>query len=94
MTRQRLTTPSDREGAERCAAVFESIHFVMRGEKILKGAGLVTDVVPIPREISSDCGMALVFGCQDRDRVEQLLDAESLKVVGVYRLRRGRYLKL
>jgi hypothetical protein len=94
MTRQRFTTPSDHHGDERCAAVFESIHFVIKGEKILKGAGLAADVVPIPREISSDCGMALVFACRDRDRVEQLFGGEGLKVVGLYGLRRGQYLKL
>jgi hypothetical protein len=80
--------------SERCAAVLEAIHYVIKGEKILKGAGLKIDVIPVPREISSDCGMALEFSCQDRDRVEQLLMDEGVTIVGIYALRKGRYSKL
>lgn len=69
-----------------CAAVLEAIHYVIKGEKILKRAGLRIDVIPVPREISSDCGMALEFSCQDRDRVEQLLADQDVTVVGIYRL--------
>jgi hypothetical protein len=52
---------SKAKAGERCAAVLEAIHYVIKGEKILKGAGLGIDVIPVPREISSDCGMALEF---------------------------------
>ena len=79
---------------ERCAAVLEAIHYVIKGAKILKRAGLRIDVIPVPREISSDCGMALEFSCRDRDRVEQLLVEEDVTVVGIYALRKGQYSKL
>jgi len=75
----------------RCAVVLESIHYVMKGERLLKRAGIRIDVIPVPREISSDCGMALEFSCQDRRRVEDLLAEDEMAVVGIYRLRRGRY---
>ena len=78
----------------RCAAVLEAIHYVIKGEKILKGAGLSIDVIPVPREISSDCGMALEFSCQDRGRVEQLLVDEGVTIVGIYALCKGQYSKL
>ena len=78
----------------RCAAVLETIHYVIKGEKTLKSAGLRIDVIPVPREISSDCGMALEFSCQDRDRVEQLLADEDVTVVGIYGLHRGQYARL
>jgi hypothetical protein len=78
----------------RCAAVMEAIHYVIKGEKILKGAGVSIDVIPVPREISSDCGMALEFSCQDRSRVEKLLLDEGVTIVGIYALREGEYSKL
>jgi len=78
----------------RCAAVLETIHYVIKGEKILKEAGLAIDVIPVPREISSDCGMALEFSCQDRERVEQFLADEAVTVVGIYALCKGQYSKL
>ena len=86
-------SPKERT-SERCAAVLEAIHYVIKGEKILKREGLAIDVIPVPREISSDCGMALEFFCQDRDRVEQLLADEDVTVVGIYGLRKGQYTKL
>ncbi len=78
------------ETKSRCAAVLETIHYVIKGEKILRRVGVEVDVVPVPREISSDCGMALEFFCRDRDRVEQLLAEEDITVVGIYSLHRSR----
>ena len=78
---------------KRCAAVLEAIHYVVKGEKILKGAGLRIDVIPVPREISSDCGMALEFSCHDRDRVERLLADADITAVGIYALQKGQYVK-
>lgn len=85
---------SKAKAGERCAAVLEAIHYVIKGEKILKSAGLGIDVIPVPREISSDCGMALEFSCQDRDRVEHLLADGDITVVGIYALRKGHYTRL
>ena len=78
----------------RCAAVLETIHYVLKGERALKRAGVRFELIPVPREISSDCGMALEFSCQDRNRVEQLLAEEEMTVVGIYRLSRGRFSRL
>jgi hypothetical protein len=39
--------------------LLESIHQVMRAEKLLKAEGMKIDLIPVPREISSDCGMAI-----------------------------------
>ncbi len=39
--------------------VFESVHRVMRAEKLLKGKGIKIDLIPVPREINSDCGVAI-----------------------------------
>lgn len=41
--------------------VFDSIHYVLKAEKILKEADLSCELIPVPREISSDCGMALAI---------------------------------
>ena len=79
---------------ERCAAIFDSIHYVIKGEKTLKDAGLPINVIPVPREISSDCGMALEFSCEDRDRVERMLVEKDITLVGIYRLHQGQYAKL
>jgi len=79
---------------ERCVVVLETIHYVIKGEKILKKAGIGIDVIPVPREISSDCGMAIEFSCLGRDRVEQLLSQKGITVLGLYLLKKGQYARL
>jgi len=86
--------PSKSKTEKRCAAVLVAIHYVIKGERVLKGAGLRIDVIPVPREISSDCGMALEFSCHDRDQVERLLADADITVVGIYALRKGQYARL
>ncbi len=58
--------------------VFDSIHYVLKAEKILKKEGISCELIPVPREISSDCGMALAAG-ETAQAVEALLSKHSLK---------------
>ena len=46
-------------------AVFDSIHAVLAAERAFLAAGLACDLVPIPRGVTSDCGMALLFRTAD-----------------------------
>ncbi|OPY83415.1 MAG: hypothetical protein A4E65_00642 [Syntrophorhabdus sp. PtaU1.Bin153] len=39
--------------------LFHTIHDVLRVEKILKQHGLSYELVPVPRNLSSDCGICL-----------------------------------
>ncbi len=39
--------------------IFESVHQVMKAERLLKSKGFKIDLIPVPREISSDCGVAI-----------------------------------
>jgi len=42
-----------------CILLFQSVHQVMKAEKVLKERGMAVDLIPVPREISSDCGVAI-----------------------------------
>lgn len=59
-------------------AVFQSIHKVMKAEKILKQQGVPVLLIPAPRALSSDCGLALRYAPGDRPRVEEILSAAAL----------------
>jgi hypothetical protein len=39
--------------------LFRSIHDVLRAEKMLKKQGVPHELVPVPRNLSSDCGMCI-----------------------------------
>ncbi|HHW14869.1 MAG TPA: DUF3343 domain-containing protein [Firmicutes bacterium] len=38
--------------------LFPSVHQVLRAEKVLGKAGVAGSLIPVPRQLSSDCGMA------------------------------------
>ena len=64
--------------------VLYSIHNVMKAEKILKTGKIAFDTIPVPREISSDCGMAIVTDAAGVIRVKQALLKNGIDVKGVY----------
>ncbi|MCK4377993.1 MAG: DUF3343 domain-containing protein [Deltaproteobacteria bacterium] len=57
--------------------LFNSIHYVMKAEELLKDAGIIIDLVPVPREISSDCGMCIAFSEQDPQKVISLISRQG-----------------
>jgi Putative Se/S carrier protein-like len=65
-------------------AIFHSIHRVMKAEKILKGLRLPIMLIPAPRALVSDCGLAIRYAAADRKEVEQALAAADLSPVEIY----------
>lgn len=66
-------------------AIFHSIHRVMKAEKVLKAAGADILLIPVPRQLSSDCGLAIRYADGQRARVEGVLGAEKLLPAELYR---------
>lgn len=53
--------------------LFKSVSHALMAEKILKAAALPYKLIPVPRHISSDCGVCLRFATSDRARIEAVL---------------------
>jgi len=68
-------------------AVFNSGHRVMKAEGILKAQGLPVLLIPAPRQLQTDCGLALRFDEDIRGQVMDTLEREELlpAFVSVYR---------
>jgi len=66
-------------------AVFNNIHRVMKAEKILKERRLDILLIPAPRSLQSDCGLAIRYGEKDRESVEGCLADEGLLPEELYR---------
>lgn len=64
--------------------VLYSIHNVMKAEKTLKARGIGFDTVPVPKEISSDCGMAILTASTEIHRVKQVLLKSGIAIKGMY----------
>ena len=54
-------------------ALFDSVSHVMKAEKILKAAGIAHKLIPVPRRISSDCGVCIRFLPEHRQDLEKAL---------------------
>jgi hypothetical protein len=59
-------------------AVFDSIHAVLAAERAFLSAALACDLVPIPRGIISDCGLALLFRMADAESARAILADPAL----------------
>ncbi len=53
--------------------IFHSIHNVMLAEELLLQTGITNEMVPVPREISSDCGMSLICAATDLTHIKTCL---------------------
>jgi len=65
--------------------LFSSIHHVMKAEKFLKGKGIKIDLIPVPREISSDCGVAIELSSDSEEEAFHLLEENKLSILERYR---------
>lgn len=68
----------------KCVLVFESIHQVMRAERILKEKGFSIDLIPVPRQISSDCGVAIELPWEEKEEAQLKLEEGRISFQGFY----------
>ena len=59
--------------------IFDSVHYVLKAEKVLKKENIPCELIPVPREISSDCGMALAIDESADDVVKERLAEHHLE---------------
>jgi len=72
-------------------AVFNSAHRVMKAETILKSRNLPVILIPAPRQLQTDCGLALRFNNEIYTLVLQYLSSEDLLPVFITRFINGVY---
>ncbi|MRR16212.1 MAG: DUF3343 domain-containing protein [Deltaproteobacteria bacterium] len=53
--------------------LFESVSHALRAEKIIKAEKISCKLIPVPRHLSSDCGVCLRFHTADKERIAALL---------------------
>ncbi|MCU0857211.1 MAG: DUF3343 domain-containing protein [Pontiellaceae bacterium] len=59
--------------------VFESTHAVLKAEKWLKANSVPYEILPTPRHISSDCGMAIRLEQTEGVSIPDLLLQSGIK---------------
>lgn len=66
--------------------LFASTHFAIRAEKIAKEKGLTVKLVPVPRHLSSDCGVCLRFSWEQKDKIEETLNQAGVPMENIHPL--------
>lgn len=59
-------------------ALFYSTSAAIRAEKLAKEAGLIVKLIPVPRHLSSDCGVCL--RCESKDVLALRAHLEGARV--------------
>ncbi|MBP7604842.1 MAG: DUF3343 domain-containing protein [Spirochaetes bacterium] len=71
---------------EYCVALFHSTSLALRGEKLCRGEAIAVKLIPVPRHLSSDCGVCLRFPSAHEERVRALFEGKSLEFDSIVRL--------
>ena len=64
--------------------IFRGTHQVMSAEKRLKGGGVSMRLIPVPRRLTSDCGLAIRIPLAERERAREILVAARLLPVSAH----------
>jgi hypothetical protein len=75
-----------RGGARELVLIFRGTHQVMSAEKHLKRAGVPMRLIPVPRRLTSDCGLAIRIVSPDRDRAREVLSRSGVLPLSVHML--------
>jgi len=78
---------SNKRGMEKrqySVVLFYSTSSALRVEKLLKGMGIAVKLIPVPRQLSSDCGISLRFDRPDESRIRTILDNKQIETQGIH----------
>jgi len=64
--------------------LFFTTNHAMRAERILARAGIANKLIPVPRQLSSDCGVCLRIERNDRGRAHEALTAAAVTSQGIF----------
>ncbi len=64
--------------------LFPSIHFALRAEKLMKQRGISHKLLPVPRHLSSDCGVCLRFSWDQKRGIEEILNLAGVRMESIH----------
>ena len=70
----------------RTVAAFHTTAAAMAAERLCQREGLEGRLIPVPRSVTSDCGIAWSAPAELRDTLERRFREAGLEVAGIYLL--------
>ncbi len=93
MMEMMLRMPENGSGEEMLTAAvitFPSSHYAFQAERACQEAGIPVLLIPLPREVSADCGVAMLISPEVQEQVEALLRQSGVATAGASQITRRR----
>ncbi len=63
---------------------FKSVSYAMKFEAAIKNYDIAVKIIPVPRSISSSCGLCCRFDLSDVDELKSIMEKENLEYDSIY----------
>jgi len=64
----------------------DSTSHAMRIERLLNSENIHCKLIPVPRQLSSDCGVCVRFHAIDEEKIQHCLSAAHIGVQGFFKI--------
>ncbi len=72
--------------ADHVVILVYSTSYAIRAEKVLQKAAIRSKLIPVPRHLSSDCGVCVRVARADREAALEALAAHGVEIEGAHEL--------
>lgn len=63
---------------------FKSVSYAMKFETVIKKFNINIKIIPVPRSISSSCGLCVRFNLADNDELQNIINKHKLEYSRIY----------
>lgn len=63
---------------------FKSVSYAMKAEAVLKKHAFNYKIIPVPRSISSSCGLCIRFYKEDMKKLTTIINNDNLQYENIY----------
>ena len=74
------------ESVQKSVVIFYSTSSAIKTESLAKRIGLAVKLIPVPRHLSSDCGICLSFNSNDTQKIKKILKDSKIEFDSIYDL--------
>lgn len=64
--------------ADSCLLLFKNVHEVIKSEKFIKSKGFDYQIIPVPSNISSECGMCIKINETNSVEIINILEINNI----------------
>jgi hypothetical protein len=73
-------------GNQYAVVLVYSTSYALRAEKVLQEAGIPSRLIPVPRHLSSDCGVCVRIERADQEAALRALELAGVEIEGIHEL--------